>query len=85
MSTAIKFLYPEVCSTHYCYQYSVYNHNRSQMYPISIEEQTRTHRWPNWVFQFLIRVTEVNVNLANHDIHKQDIMYEVTIMWEFFG
>ena len=53
------------------------------MYPISIEEQTRTHRWPNWVFQFLIRVTEVNVNLANHDIHKQDIMYEVTIMWEF--
>ena len=41
-----------------------------------------THRQPNWVFQFLIRVTEVNCNIADHYIYEQDLMYKVTFWWE---
>ena len=32
------------------------------MHPIAIEEQWRTQRWPNRIFQFLLGVTEVNFN-----------------------
>ena len=61
----IRFQYPEICANHYNYRDSVDNHNSRRMYPIAIEEQWRTQRWPNKVFQFLLGITEVNCNLIN--------------------
>ena len=61
----VRFQYPEVCANHYNYRDSVDNHNSRRMHPISIEEQWRTQRWPNKVFQFLLGITEVNCNLVN--------------------
>ena len=61
----IRFRYPEVCANHYNFRDSVDNHNGRRMYPIAIEEQWRTQRWPNKVFQFLLGITEVNCNLIN--------------------
>ena len=58
------------------------NHNSRRRYPISIEQKRMTHRRPDWVFQFLIRVTEVNYNIADHHIYEQDLMYKVTLWWE---
>ena len=61
----VRFQYPEVCANHYNYRDSVDNHNGRRMHPIAIEEQWRTQRWPNKVFQFLLGITEVNCNLVN--------------------
>ena len=61
----VRFKYPEVCANHYSYRDSVDNHNGRRMHPIAIEEQWKTQRWPNKVFQFLIAITEVNCNLIN--------------------
>ena len=73
-ASTVKFKYPEVCHNHYAYQDSVDNHNGRRMYPIALEEQWKTHRWPNRCFQFMIGVTEVNANLANHAIFDQPMM-----------
>ena len=62
----VKFQYPEIVHNHYSYRDAVDNHNGRRMFPVAIEEQLKTHRWPNWVFQFLIAVTEVNVNYGMH-------------------
>ena len=79
--TVTKFLYPDLYSNHYCYQDSMYNNNIRRMYPTSIEQQMRTHTWPNWVFQLLIGVAELNFNITNHHIYKQNLMDEVTFWW----
>jgi hypothetical protein len=49
------------------------NHNARRMYPVAIEEQMRTMRWENRVFQFLLAVTEVNTNAALHYFQGDDI------------
>ena len=38
------------------------------MFPIAIEEQVKTTRWPIRLFQFILAVTEVNVNYVLHHI-----------------
>jgi len=43
----VRFKYPEVCYNHYAYRDSVDNHNGRRMYPIALEEQWKTQRWPN--------------------------------------
>ena len=40
---------------------------------MAIEEQMRTMRWENRVFQFLLAVTEVNTNAALHYFQGDDI------------
>ena len=62
----VTFQYPEVAANHYKFRDGVDNHNARRMYPVAIEEQMRTMRWENRVFQFLLAVTEVNTNAALH-------------------
>ena len=74
-SRKVRFKYPEVASLHYQHRGSVDQNNALRMYPVAIEEQCKTQRWENRVFQFLLAVTEVNCNLANENINggkKQD-------------
>lgn len=73
----VMFKYPKVCHNHYKYCDSVNNHNARRMYPIALEEQWKTSRWPNWVFQFLLAVTEVNCNLVNHHIFEEEPMEQI--------
>jgi hypothetical protein len=69
----ITFQYPEVAANHYKFRDGVDNHNARRMYPVAIEEQMRTMRWENRVFQFLLAVTEVNTNAALHYFQGDDI------------
>ena len=78
----VKFQYPEVCANHYAYRDSVDNHNSRRMYPIAIEEQWRTQRWPNRVFQFLLGVTEVNCNLLSASYFGSELKEQVAFRYE---
>lgn len=69
----VIFQYPEVTANHYNFRDGVDNHNARRMYPVAIEEQMRTMRWENRVFQFLLAVTEVNTNLALHYFQGNDL------------
>ena len=73
----IRFQYPEVCANHYNFRDSVDNHNGRRMYPIAIEEQWRTQRWANKVFQFLLGITEVNCNLLNSVYFGSELLGQV--------
>ena len=68
----LTFKYPEVVYNHYQYRDSVDNHNASRMYPIALEEQWKTTRWPLRVFQFFFAVTEQNIRLAYTKIYNQE-------------
>ena len=37
------------------------------MYPIAIEKQLETNRWPFCTLQFLLAISEVNANLMRHN------------------
>ena len=78
----VTFKYPEVCANHYAYRDSVDNHNSRRMYPIAIEEQWRTQRWPNRVFQFLLGVTEVNCNLLSASYFGSELKEQVAFRYE---
>jgi hypothetical protein len=80
----IKFKYPEVCHNHYQHRDSVDNHNGHRMFPIVIEEQWKTTRWPNREFQFLLAVTEVSCNLINNYCF-DDMLYEQIDFWYELG
>ena len=71
------FQYPEVVHNHYAYRDAVDNHNGRRMFPIAIEEQLKTHRWPNRVFQFLLAVTEVNANYGMHYFYGSELEEQV--------
>ena len=60
-----RFKYPEVCHNHYYINEILDNHNSRRSCPISIEDQWKTHWWPNRAFQFLVAIIEVNCNLVN--------------------
>jgi len=68
----LTFKYPEVVYNHYQYRDSVDNHNASCMYPIALEKQWKTTRWPLRVFQFFFAVTEQNIWLAYTKIYNQE-------------
>ena len=77
LGKAFTFKYPEVPYMHYAHRDSVDNHNSRRMFPIAIEEQMKTARWPFRVFQFILAVTEVNGNLANSKILRNEMEEQI--------
>ena len=54
------FQHTELVLKHFNHNDSVDAHNSSRMDPISLEDISKTIRWPVRVFTFLLDITEVN-------------------------
>jgi len=76
-----RFQYPEIIHNHYQYRGVVDTHNSRRMYPIAIEEQWKTIRWPLRVFQFLLAVTEVNTNYARNYFYTRPLEDQITFRY----
>ena len=82
VESTVRFKYPEVCHNHYAHRDSVDNHNGRRMYPIALEEQWKTHRWPNRCFQFIVGVTEVNANLLSHAVFDEPLLEQTDYRYQ---
>ena len=69
----VKYKYPEIASMHCQNRDAVDNHNSRRMFPIAIEEQTRTNRWPNRVFQFIIAM-QLEITFLRKEWKNQPIL-----------
>jgi hypothetical protein len=78
----VKFQYPEVVHNHFQYRDAVDSHNRKRMDPIAIEEQLKTNRWQYRVFQFILAVTEVNVNLCLCHFYHEPAQTQIDFRYE---
>ena len=79
---SVTFKYPEVCHVYYAYRDCVDNHNGRRMYPIAIEEQIKTIRWPYRVFQFLLGITEVNCNNVMHYFQQNELLEQIDFRYQ---
>ncbi len=77
----VQFKYPEIAKNHYDNRDSVDNHNGRRMFPLAIEEQVGTKRWAIRVFQFLLAITEVNVNYGMHEFFDAELEDEIDFRW----
>ena len=64
-----RFKYAEVIGNHFAYGGAVDNHNSKRhdcgmKNGLSIESTWTTNRWENYVFAFILAITEVNTYLA---------------------
>ena len=76
-SETFRFQYPEVLHMHYSFRDAVDNHNGRRMFPVAIEEEMKTTRWPFRVFQFLLGITEVNCHNALHYFQQEQEMSQI--------